>query len=70
MSVFRRVGEDGMPVVLSHTVNPDSLQAEDFRVVTCVEHAYCHLRPAGDMDETDGLIGEFGNVMMIRQLRC
>ena len=26
-------GEDGMPVVLSHTIKPDSLQAEDFRVV-------------------------------------
>ena len=48
-------GEDGMPVVLSHTVNPDSLQAEDFRVVRqsgvantpmCVT-----LRPADDMDE-------------------
>ncbi len=59
--------EDGMPVVLSHTVNPDSLQAEDFRVVRqsgatttpmCVT-----LRPAGDMDEnrTVLLIGEFGN---------
>ncbi len=27
-------GQDGMPVVLSHTVDPDSLQAEDFRVFT------------------------------------
>ena len=26
-------GEDGIPVVLSQTINPDSLQAEDFRVV-------------------------------------
>ena len=60
-------GEDGMPVVLSHTINPDSLQAEDFRVVRqsgvtntpmCVT-----LRPAGDKDEnrTVLLIGEFGN---------
>ena len=60
-------GKDGMPVVLSHTVNQDSLQAEDFRVVRksgandtpmCVT-----LRPAGDTDEnrTVLLIGEFGN---------
>jgi hypothetical protein len=60
-------GEDGMPVVLSHTIEPDSLQAEDFLVVRqsgdantpmCVT-----LRPAGDMDEnrTVLLIGEFGN---------
>ena len=60
-------GGDGMPVVLSHTVNSDSLQAEDFRVVRksgandtpmCVT-----LRPAGDTDEnrTVLLIGEFGN---------
>ena len=60
-------GEDGMPVVLSHTINSDSLQAEDFRVVRqsgttnipkCVT-----LRPAGDKDEnrTVLLIGEFGN---------
>ena len=33
MSCVLASGEDGMPVVLSHTINPDSLQAEDFRVV-------------------------------------
>lgn len=27
-------GQDGMPVVLSHTVDPDTLQPEDFRVFT------------------------------------
>ena len=59
--------KDGMPVVFSHTVNPDSLQAEDFRVVRqsgatntpkCVT-----LGPAGDVDEnrTVLMIGEFGN---------
>ena len=60
-------GEDGMPVVLSHTVNPDSLQAEDFRVVSqsgATNTPMCvTLRPAGDMDEnrTVLMIGEFGN---------
>ena len=42
-------GEDGMPVVLSHTVNPDSLQAEDFSVVRVRshQHAYvCHPAPS------------------------
>ena len=61
-------GEDGMPVVLSHTVNSDSLQAEDFRVVRksgATETPMCvTLRPASDIDEnrTVLLIGEFGNV--------
>ena len=55
-----------MPVVLSHTVNPDSLQAEDFSVVGQARppRAMCAtLRPAGDVDEnrTVLLIGEFGN---------
>ena len=60
-------GKDGMPVVLSHTVNPDSLQADDFRVVRqsgATDTPMCvTLRPAGDMDEnrTVLLIGEFGN---------
>ena len=60
-------GKDGMPVVLSHTVDADTLQSEDFRVVTrsgaghtpmCVT-----LRPAGDPGElrTVLLIGEFGD---------
>ena len=56
-----------MPVVLSHTVNPDSLQAEDFSVVRqsgATSTPMCAtLRPAGDVDEnrTVLLIGEFGN---------
>ena len=60
-------GEDGMPVVLSHTIEPDSLQVEDFRVVRqsgATNTPMCvTLRPAGDKDEnrTVLLIGEFGN---------
>jgi len=60
-------GQDGMPVVLSHIVDPDTLQPEDFRVYTrsgvesvplCVS-----LLPANDPGElrTVLLIGEFGN---------
>ena len=60
-------GKDGMPVVLSHTVDAETLAPEDFRVVTqsgaertpmCVT-----LRPATDAGErrTVLLIGEFGD---------
>ena len=60
-------GKDGMPVVLSHTIDPDSLQPEDFRVFArsgaestplCVT-----LRPSLDAGElrTVLLIGEFGD---------
>ena len=60
-------GEDGMPVVLSRTVDPETLQAEDFRVFRrsgaqstpmCVT-----LRPSLDAGEnrTVLLIGEFGD---------
>jgi len=60
-------GKDGMPVVLSHTVDAETLQAEDFRVYTqsgaertplCVT-----LRPATDPGEgrTVLLIGDFGD---------
>ena len=60
-------GKDGMPVVLSHTVDAETLEPEDFRVVTrsggerapdCVT-----LRPASDAGErrTVLLIGEFGD---------
>jgi len=60
-------GKDGMPVVLSHTIDPETLQPEDFRIVTrsgakrtpqCVT-----LRPAEDAGErrTVLLIGEFGD---------
>jgi hypothetical protein len=60
-------GKDGMPVVLSHTIDPETLQPEDFQIVTrsgakqtpdCVT-----LRPAQDAGElrTVLLIGEFGD---------
>jgi len=60
-------GQDGMPVVLSHTVDPESLQAEDFVVVSrsgAERTPHCvTLRPAQDPGElrTVLLIGEFGN---------
>ncbi len=60
-------GQDGMPVVLSHTIDPETLQREDFRVLTrsgaertplCVT-----LAPARDPGElrTVLLIGELGD---------
>ncbi len=60
-------GKDGMPVVLSHTVDAETLEPEDFRVVTrsgaertpdCVT-----LRPASDAGErrTVLLIGQLGD---------
>ena len=60
-------GMDGMPVVLSRTVDEETLQAEDFEVTTRegVKHTpHCvTLRPAQDAGElrTVLLIGEFGN---------
>ncbi len=60
-------GQDGMPIVLSHTVDPETLQAEDFRIVTrsgSERTPICStLRPAGDPGElrTVLLIGEFGD---------
>ena len=60
-------GEDGMPVVLSHTIDPETLQAEDFRVVRrsgAESTPMCAtLRPSIDAGElrTVLLIGEFGN---------
>ena len=60
-------GMDGMPVVLSRTVDPETLQAEDFRVLTvsgAEQTPHCvTLRPAQDPGElrTVLLIGEFGN---------
>ncbi len=64
---FGASGKDGMPVVLSHTVDPETLQPEDFQIVTqsgdlrtpqCVT-----LKPAQDPGElrTVLLIGEFGD---------
>ena len=61
-------GLDGMPVVLSRTIEPDSLQPEDFQIVTkseVIHSPHCvTLRPAQDAGElrTVLLIGEFGNV--------
>ncbi len=60
-------GQDGMPVVLSHTVDAETLQPGDFRIVTqsgSERTPHClTLRPAGDPGElrTVLLIGEFGN---------
>ncbi len=60
-------GKDGMPVVLSHTVDAETLQPEDFRVVTrsgAERTPTCAtLRPAGDAGElrTVLLIGELGD---------
>ena len=60
-------GKDGMPVVLSHTIDPETLQPEDFRVVTragAERTPHCvTLRPARDEGElrTVLLIGEFGD---------
>ena len=60
-------GKDGMPVVLSHTIDPETLEPEDFQIVTRsgVEHVpdCVTLRPAQDPGElrTVLLIGEFGD---------
>ena len=60
-------GQDGMPVVLSRTVDAGTLQPGDFRIVTqsgSERTPLCTtLRPAGDPGElrTVLLIGEFGN---------
>lgn len=60
-------GQDGMPIILSHVIDPDTLQADDFAVVTesgVVNTPYCAtLSPAVDEGElrTVLLIGEFGS---------
>ncbi|MXX74452.1 MAG: hypothetical protein F4210_11490 [Holophagales bacterium] len=60
-------GQDGMPIVLSHTVDAETLQPGDFRIVTrsgSERTPICStLRPAGDPGElrTVLLIGEFGD---------
>ncbi|MYA09720.1 MAG: hypothetical protein F4060_01935 [Holophagales bacterium] len=60
-------GQDGMPIVLSHTVDANTLQPGDFRIVTrsgSERTPLCStLRPAGDPGElrTVLLIGEFGD---------
>ena len=60
-------GKDGMPVVLSHIINPDALKPEQFQIIT--RNGDVHVpkcvtaRPAGDPGETRTalLIGEFGD---------
>jgi hypothetical protein len=60
-------GQDGMPIVLSHTIDPETLQSQDFRVFTrsgAERTPICStLRPASDAGElrTVLLIGEFGD---------
>lgn len=60
-------GQDGMPVVLSHTIDPETLQREDFRVFTrsgAERTPFCvTLAPARDPGElrTVLLIGELGD---------
>ena len=60
-------GQDGLPIVLSHTIDPETLQPEDFRIVTrsgSERTPFCvTLRPARDPGElrTVLLIGEFGD---------
>ena len=60
-------GQDGMPVVFSHTLNTETVNESDFEVETCSGEVYSPicvtLRPADDEGEnrTVLLIGEFGN---------
>lgn len=64
---FGASGKDGMPVVLSHTIAKETLQPEDFQIVTRsgdVHTPICvTLKPAQDPGElrTVLLIGEFGD---------
>ena len=67
MLCFGASGKDGMPVVFAQTLDAETLQAEDFQVVTQAGAEYSPdcvtLRPAQDPGElrTVLLIGEFGN---------
>ena len=60
-------GQDGMPLVLSHTVDADTVQPEDFQIITrsgSQRSPICStLRPAIDAGElrTVLLIGDFGD---------
>ena len=60
-------GQDGMPVVFSHTLNTETVNESDFEVETRSGEVYSPicvtLRPADDEGEnrTVLLIGEFGN---------
>ncbi|MDX1697019.1 MAG: hypothetical protein R3308_01980 [Thiohalobacterales bacterium] len=64
---FGGSGKDGMPVVFSHTLDADTLQPEDFNIVTRSGEASMPkcvtLRPAQDPGEnrTVLMIGEFGS---------
>mgnify|MGYP000501235225 CR=1 FL=1 len=59
-------GKDGMPVVFSHEIDPESLDAEDFEIVSkdgsTYDVDYATLRPASEEFElrTVLLIGELG----------
>ena len=59
--------KDGMPVIMSHTLNAETLQKEDFKVIRksgiSTYPACVTLRPAQDEGEnrTVLLIGDFGN---------
>ncbi len=60
-------GKDGMPIVLSHTIDAETLQSEDFQIITqsgVKRTPHCvTLRPAQDEGElrTVLLTGEFGD---------
>ena len=62
-------GQDGMPVVFSHTLNLETLNESDFEIETRSGEVYSPmcvtLRPADDEGEnrTVLLIGEFGNAL-------
>lgn len=60
-------GSDGMPVIFSHEVNPDTLDPEDFRVIRAsgeIGTVGCvTLRPANDVGElrTALVVGNYGS---------
>lgn len=60
-------GRDGMPVIFSHEVDPDTLDPEDFKVIRAsgdVGRVGCvTLRPADDVGElrTALVVGEYGS---------
>ena len=61
-------GKDGMPVVFSHELDFDTLQAGDFQITTesrkVGEPAFATLAPADDLGElrTVLLVGEYGSI--------
>ena len=60
-------GQDGMPLIFSHEINPDTLEAGDFQVVTAsgqIGSINCiTLKPADDLGElrTGLLTGDYGS---------